>query len=144
MNKILTVATISSLLFLASCGGKKPETLEGKKARLDSLKTQQDKLAIQIDTLEAQISRLDTSSVVGKKAKLVALTTVSPVSFTHLDTFRESQRKDSDLAVLGTLVLQVRCQQNHPVMLPLCLLFIWPGLVGGAAYTVYSLLMAGI
>jgi RND family efflux transporter MFP subunit len=85
MNKILTVITISSALFLASCGSstKTPDTLEGKKKELADLKSQQDKLSKQIDSLEAQISRLDTSSKVGQKAKLVALTEIAPASFTH-------------------------------------------------------------
>jgi len=85
MNKILTVITISSVLFLASCGSstKTPDTLEGKKKELANLKSQQDKLSKQIDSLEAQISRLDTSSKVAQKAKLVALAEVAPSSFTH-------------------------------------------------------------
>src|SRR5262245_45815006 len=85
MNKILTVITISSLLFLASCGSstKAPDTLEGKKKELADLKSQQEKLSKQIDSLEAQISRLDTASKVGQKAKLVALAAITPSSFTH-------------------------------------------------------------
>jgi len=86
MNKILTVTTISSLLLFASCGStskKYPGTLEGKKQELADLKDQQTKLGKQIDSLEAQISRLDTSSKVGQKAKLVALSEVAPSPFTH-------------------------------------------------------------
>jgi RND family efflux transporter MFP subunit len=85
MQKILTVAVISSVILLTSCGSsnKTPDTLEGKKKELADLKDQQDKLSKQIDSLEAQISRLDTSSKVGQKAKLVALTDVAQTSFTH-------------------------------------------------------------
>lgn len=85
MQKILTVVVISSVILLTSCGSsnKTPDTLEGKKKELADLKDQQDKLSKQIDSLEAQISRLDTSSKVGQKAKLVALTDVAQTSFTH-------------------------------------------------------------
>ena len=86
MHKILTATIISATFLLASCGSstvKNADTLEGKKAQLTALKDQQDKLGTQIDSLEAQIARMDTSSVIGKKAKLVALAAVTPVSFTH-------------------------------------------------------------
>lgn len=85
MNKILTVITISSLLILGSCGSseKTPDTLEGKKKQLATLKSQQDVLGKQIDSLETQISRMDTSSKVAQKAKLIALTAIAPSAFTH-------------------------------------------------------------
>lgn len=85
MNKILTVITLSSLLFLASCGSsnKTPDTLEGKKKMLADLKDKQAETAKQIDSLQNQISRLDTSSKVAQKAKLVALSAVATGTFTH-------------------------------------------------------------
>jgi membrane fusion protein (multidrug efflux system) len=85
MHKILTVVLGSSLL-LASCGSSTAPgntTLEGKKAELANLKEQQDKLAKQISSLETDISKVDTSFGVKEKAKLVALTTLAPTSFTH-------------------------------------------------------------
>jgi membrane fusion protein (multidrug efflux system) len=86
MQKILTVVAITSTILLSSCGnnpGKIPDTLEGKKKYLADLKEQQTKLATQRDTLEAQIGRMDTSSRIGQKAKLVALSVVAPSAFAH-------------------------------------------------------------
>jgi membrane fusion protein, multidrug efflux system len=85
MHKILTVVLGSSLL-LASCGSSTAPgnaTLEGKKTELANLKEQQDKLAKQISTLETDIAKADTTFAVKEKAKLVALTTLAPTSFTH-------------------------------------------------------------
>jgi len=85
MHKILTVVLGSSLL-LAACGSSTAPgntTLEGKKAELASLKEQQDKLAKQISSLETDIAKVDTTFSVKEKAKLVALTTLAPTSFTH-------------------------------------------------------------
>jgi len=84
MKKIMTVVTISLLSLLVSCASKKdPSTLDGKKALLAQLKGQQDGISKQIDSLEAQISRMDTTSKVAKKAKLVALAPVANSAFTH-------------------------------------------------------------
>jgi RND family efflux transporter MFP subunit len=85
MHKILTVVVIAAATLLASCGSstKTPDTLEGKKKQLADLKDQQDKTSKQIDSLEAQISRMDTSSKVAQKAKLVALTPIATSSFKH-------------------------------------------------------------
>jgi RND family efflux transporter MFP subunit len=86
MYKILTVVIGASLL-LASCGSstiQKPgEDLQAKKARLDSLKTAQGKLGKDISTLQAEIDKLDTVNAIKEKAKLVALTSLTPTSFTH-------------------------------------------------------------
>jgi membrane fusion protein (multidrug efflux system) len=84
MHKILTVVLGSSLL-LASCGSStvKDDSLQGKKARLDSLKGQQDRLAKEVTSLEADIAKTDTTAGVKEKAKLVALTSLAPTSFTH-------------------------------------------------------------
>jgi RND family efflux transporter MFP subunit len=82
MQKILTVAIVATL-FTACASKKDPNTLEGKKALLAELKGRQDSISQKIDSLEAQISRMDTSSKVGKKSKLVALTAVANSAFTH-------------------------------------------------------------
>jgi len=83
MQKILTTAFIAATLFTACASKKDPNTLEGKKALLAELKSRQDSISQKIDSLEAQISRMDTSSKVGKKAKLVALAPVATSAFTH-------------------------------------------------------------
>src|SRR5579885_2942573 len=85
MHKILSVVIASSLL-LAACGSgsvQKDDSLAGKKQQLAALKDQQEKLAKQISTLEDQIARVDTAAGSKEKAKLVALTAVTPTSFTH-------------------------------------------------------------
>jgi membrane fusion protein (multidrug efflux system) len=85
MHKVLAVVLASSLLF-AACGGgsvQKDGSLQAKKARLDSLKEQQDKLGKEITTLQTDIDKQDTTAGAKEKAKLVALTTLAPTSFTH-------------------------------------------------------------
>ncbi|HWB90356.1 MAG TPA: efflux RND transporter periplasmic adaptor subunit [Puia sp.] len=85
MNKLLTVM-ISTTLLLAACGSSsvgKDDSLAGKKARLAQLQAQQEKLGKQIVSLQDSISKIDTSAANKEKAKLVALTTVAPGSFTH-------------------------------------------------------------
>jgi membrane fusion protein, multidrug efflux system len=86
MYRILTIVIGASLL-LASCGSstveKDGEGLKEKKARLDSLKTQQGKIEKEISTLQAEIDKMDTANATKEKAKLVALTTLAPTSFTH-------------------------------------------------------------
>jgi RND family efflux transporter MFP subunit len=83
MQKILTVVVIAAATLMTACSQKYPNTLEGKKKELADLKSRQDDMNKRIDSLEAQISRLDTSSKVAKKAKLVAITAVANASFTH-------------------------------------------------------------
>jgi len=85
MRKILTVVIASSLL-LAACGSgsvQKDDSLAGKKKMLANLKDQQEKLSKQISTLEDEIAKVDTSAGAKEKAKLVAITTMTPTSFTH-------------------------------------------------------------
>jgi membrane fusion protein (multidrug efflux system) len=86
MYKVLTVVLGASLL-LASCGSstiqKEGEGLKEKRARLDSLKTQQGKLEKDIASLQVAIDKLDTANAIKEKAKLVALTALTPTSFTH-------------------------------------------------------------
>ena len=86
MNKILIAITLSSSLLFVACGSssvQKNDSLEGKRAQLDSLKGQQDKLAKQVASLEAEIAKADPASAVVEKAKLVTLTPMTPTSFTH-------------------------------------------------------------
>lgn len=86
MYKILTVVLIGSSLLLASCGsssGPKNDSLEGKKAELAKLKSQEEDLTKQITKLEKEIDKIDTSAAIKEKPKLVALTAIAPVSFTH-------------------------------------------------------------
>ncbi len=84
MHKILAIVVIGSIL-LSSCGSDsvKNDSLEDKKARLESLKSQQDRLDKQITALESEIVKADPSSTVAEKAKLVTLTSLAPTSFTH-------------------------------------------------------------
>ncbi|HEY4205545.1 MAG TPA: efflux RND transporter periplasmic adaptor subunit [Puia sp.] len=82
MQKIL-IAAVAATLFTACSSKKYPDTLEGKKQELAALKNGQDDMAKRIDSLEAQISRMDTTSKVARKAKLVALTPIATSSFTH-------------------------------------------------------------
>src|SRR5579859_3701032 len=85
MHKILTVVVASSLL-LAACGSgsvQKDDSLQGKKARLAALKDQQESLSKQIASLEDDIAKSDSTAGTKEKAKLVALTALTPTSFIH-------------------------------------------------------------
>src|SRR3984957_1959385 len=87
MYRILTVVICASLL-LASCGSSSiqkegPAGLQEKKARLDSLRSEQDKISKQITDLQADIDKIDTVNAKKEKAKLIALTSLAPTSFTH-------------------------------------------------------------
>jgi membrane fusion protein, multidrug efflux system len=86
MFRILTVVIGASLL-LASCGSstiqKEGEGLKEKEARLDSLKAQENAISKQITDLQADIDKLDTVNAKKEKAKLIALTSLAPTSFTH-------------------------------------------------------------
>jgi membrane fusion protein (multidrug efflux system) len=73
-------------LFAASCGNARKDNaaqLNDKKAELQKLKTDQKELTDKITALETEIAKLDTTSVSTGKAKLVAIETVGPNSFTH-------------------------------------------------------------
>lgn len=73
-------------LFAASCGNARKDNaaqLNDKKGELQKLKTEQKELADKITALETEIAKLDTTSVSTGKAKLVAIETVGPNSFTH-------------------------------------------------------------
>ena len=73
-------------LFAASCGNARKDNaaqLNDKKGELQKLKTEQKELTDKITALETEIAKLDTTSVSTGKAKLVAIETVGPNSFTH-------------------------------------------------------------
>lgn len=85
MQKILSIIIISATFTLMSCGSKSDGNalLNEKKAKLEELKKQQTKVEVDITLLEKEIAKLDTSAGKNEKAKLVALTAVSPAAFTH-------------------------------------------------------------
>lgn len=85
MQKILSIIIISITMTLFSCGTKNDGNvlLNEKKTQLEGLKKQQSKIEVDITALEKEITKLDTSAAKNEKAKLVALTTVSPGTFTH-------------------------------------------------------------
>jgi RND family efflux transporter MFP subunit len=119
MHKILTVILGSSLL-LAACGsGQKTDSLEGKKAQLTALKDQQEKLTKQISALEEEIGKSDTASGTKEKAKLVALTTLTPTSFTHYIDLQGSVEAENSSFIsprgTGGVVREVRVKQGDHV-----------------------------
>ncbi|MBS1916323.1 MAG: efflux RND transporter periplasmic adaptor subunit [Bacteroidetes bacterium] len=87
MKRIMNIVVAAEIIFLASCGAnaskENPSVLTEKKAKLEQLKQQQTKLNSDIQTLQDEIDKLDTASAKKEKAKLVALTTLAPVPFTH-------------------------------------------------------------
>ncbi len=87
MRKIFNILLISTTAFLASCAAKSDndhkDQLSQKKTQLETLKKQQAKLTDQINTLQAEILKLDPSLAKQEKAKLVAVTAVTPGSFAH-------------------------------------------------------------
>ena len=119
MHKILTVIIGSSLL-LAACGsGQKTDSLEGKKAQLTALKDQQEKLTKQISALEAEIGKSDTASGTKEKAKLVALTALTPTSFTHYIDLQGNVEAENSSYIsprgTGGVVRQVNVKQGDHV-----------------------------
>ncbi|HEY4287032.1 MAG TPA: efflux RND transporter periplasmic adaptor subunit [Puia sp.] len=119
MQKIL-IAIIGSSLFFAACGGgQNKDSLEGKKAQLTALKDQQEKLTKQISSLEEDIDKSDSSGGKKEKAKLVALTALTPTSFIHyIDLQGEVQAENSSyISPRGTggVVRQVNVKQGDHV-----------------------------
>ena len=119
MQKILIVI-IGSSLFFAACGaGQKNDSLEGKKAQLTALKDQQEKLATQISSLEADIARTDTASGTKEKAKLVALTALTPTSFTHYIDLQGNVEAENSSYIsprgTGGVVRQINVKQGDHV-----------------------------
>ena len=83
MYKIITIVVLSSTLLLLSCGNSNDNSLQGKKKKLEDLKAQQIKLSEDIVKLQADIAKLDPSAAQEAKARLVAITTIQPDTFTH-------------------------------------------------------------
>ncbi|TKK68652.1 efflux RND transporter periplasmic adaptor subunit [Ilyomonas limi] len=83
MHKIITIVALFAVVLLAACGNNGDNTLQGKKKKLEDLKAQQIKLNEDIAKLQADIAKLDPSAAQEAKAKLVAITTVQPDTFTH-------------------------------------------------------------
>jgi RND family efflux transporter MFP subunit len=122
MNKILTALILTSSLLYFACGNssvKTDDSLQGKKARLAELKDQQEKLSKQIADLETEIGKSDTAAGAREKAKLVALTTLSPSAFTHyIDLQGEVQADDISFISprgQGGVVRQVLVRQGDHV-----------------------------
>jgi len=92
---------------------------EGKKAQLTALKDQQDKLTKQISSLEDEIGKSDTTSGTKEKAKLVALTALTPTSFTHyIDLQGNVEAENSSFIsprATGGVVRQVNVKQGDHV-----------------------------
>ena len=77
---------IAAILLMVSCGNGKKEkdgSLGDKKVQLEKLKNDQTKLDNKIVALEKDIAKIDTSSTVAQKAKLVVLTTIKKGDFKH-------------------------------------------------------------
>lgn len=87
MKKITTVfIALATTLFIFSCGNgkkKKDGSLGDKKVQLEKLKNDKTKLDNKIVALEKDIAKLDTSSTIAQKAKLVGLTTIKEDDFKH-------------------------------------------------------------
>lgn len=78
------IFVITSILFLAACGGNKAEkgSLADKKQQLESLMKERDALASKITSLETEIAQLDTSKS-NEKVKLVSITELVNQDFAH-------------------------------------------------------------
>ena len=81
MKKVF-ISIISISLFMAACGHK---SIGDKQARLEILKKKADSLNTVIASLEADIAKTDTSKK-DEKAKIVAVQSVMPQSFTNYIT----------------------------------------------------------
>jgi RND family efflux transporter MFP subunit len=84
---IKTIKNISAIaiiaVVIASCGGKKTDPLSVKKAELEKLKKEQTEISGKVKALEADIAQMDTSSTKELTAKLVGVSTITPVNFVH-------------------------------------------------------------
>ncbi len=86
-NFLKTAAVITSLVLLAACGAKSPseggnKTIAEKKVQLEKLKTQQREINDKVSALEEELIELDPSLKKENK-KLVAVSSLTPTSFTH-------------------------------------------------------------
>ncbi|HVZ25235.1 MAG TPA: efflux RND transporter periplasmic adaptor subunit [Sediminibacterium sp.] len=86
MQKLLHLLIAGTALTLASCGAKTDNAggnLADMKARLATLQQQQNQLNDSIGALQSAIEKLDPAAAKADKAKLVSLTTITPVTFNH-------------------------------------------------------------
>jgi len=85
MKQIKSGILILSVITLVACGGKKTveAAIKEKKEQLAKLKDQQAELTKKVAGIEAEIAKLDPSTVVAEKAKLVTLGTIAPEAFSH-------------------------------------------------------------
>jgi membrane fusion protein (multidrug efflux system) len=80
------IGAVTVVLFLTACGASSEgdtKGLEKKKTKLEELKKEQTKTTEEIAKLEKEIATLDTSAVRADKPKLVVLSPVKTVAFTH-------------------------------------------------------------
>lgn len=90
MNTILKLSAGVLMLSLAACGASVNDNISKKKEELKKLKANQKaaseeaaKLSDKIIKLEDELAKLDSSFARPEKAKLVALTSITPARFTH-------------------------------------------------------------
>ncbi len=86
MQKIIQIVFIASAVTLASCGAKTDNSnaaVTEKKAKLEQLKKQQAAVSADITKLETELALLDPASAKEEKSKLVTITPITPVTFTH-------------------------------------------------------------
>jgi len=85
MKQLKRGILILSVITMAACGGNKTgdAAVKEKKDELAKLKDQQTAITKQIAGLEAEIAKLDPSTAVVEKAKLVTLNTIAPTPFSH-------------------------------------------------------------
>lgn len=83
MKRIILLSTV---FFLAACGGGKKEStgkLADMKVELESLRKQRDGLNDKITQLEKEVALLDTSAAATAQTKLVQVSDLVPQSFSH-------------------------------------------------------------
>jgi membrane fusion protein (multidrug efflux system) len=86
MQKIMNSLLLASVLMVASCGGGQTDASKAiaeKKVQLEKLKNEQSKTGDQVKALETELAKLDTSSAITEKAKLVTVSPLAASDFTH-------------------------------------------------------------
>src|SRR6478735_12775000 len=79
-------ASALMVIFAISCGSSIKENKvepSDKKGQLEKLKDQQSKINQQVRDLEEELSKTDTAVANAVNAKLVTVTPIAPVKFTH-------------------------------------------------------------
>jgi len=79
---IKLTATALMVIFAVACGTKESKPKD-KKAQLENLKAQQDAINKQVRDLEQELAKTDTSAANAVNAKLITITPIAPVKFTH-------------------------------------------------------------